>query len=77
MEDQNSSDFFAKLKHIFQKLNISEKCWYSYEATLTPQSKFFLKFKKFPQTQGNFVINSKIFAENSKIRKNILRGLPE
>jgi len=25
------------LKHIFQKLNISEKCWYSYEATVTPQ----------------------------------------
>ena len=36
-EDQNSSDFFEKLKHIFQKLNISEKCWYSYEATVTPQ----------------------------------------
>ena len=36
-EDQNSSDFFEKLKHIFQKLNISEKFWYSYEATVTPQ----------------------------------------
>jgi len=36
-ENQNSSDFFKKLKNIFQKLNISEKYWYPYEATVTSQ----------------------------------------
>ena len=41
-EDQNSSDFFEKLKHIFQKLNISEKCLYYYEATVTPSQKWIL-----------------------------------
>ena len=53
-ENQNSSDLFKKLKNIFQKLNISEKYWYPYVATVTSQQWIFLKTQEnFPKTQGN------------------------